>query len=173
MNFEKDLQIDADNLDVEFLRQPSLYMQYAEALAEANERLHKADQKIKVVRSELTLQAARNPEILEVKKGKSVSPTANNVEAYYRTHKNHIEAKEEWLSASKQVEMLQNAVIAFNQRKTSLEQLARLTIAGYCAMPSEPHDPSTFTERMEKIRDKETKETRNNIRERINRRTRE
>ena len=69
--------------------------------------------------------------------------------------------------------MLQSAVIAFNQRKTSLEQLARLTIAGYCAMPSEPHDPSTFTERMEKIRDKETKETRNNIRERINRRTRE
>lgn len=172
LNFERDLKIDPDRLDHEFLNQPRLYLQYAEALAEANERLRRADQKVKVVRSELILTAVRDPEVLEVRGSKSVSPTAGNIEAYYRTHPDHIEAKEEWLAASKEVEMLQSAVSAFSQRKMSLEQLARLTVAGYCAMPNEPHDPSDFKDRMEKSRDQETTATRETVKERLNSRKR-
>lgn len=168
LNFEKDLQIDADNLDVEFLRQPSLYMQYAEESANAKDRLSRAKETLEVVRAETDFKVRDNPAAFGVLK-----ITEDAISAAILRSDEYKKANENYLSAKHAADLFQAAVIAMDQRKTSLEQLARLTIAGYCAMPSEPHDPSTFTERMEKIRDKETKETRNNIRERINRRTRE
>lgn len=168
LNFEKDLQIDADNLDVEFLRQPSLYMQYAEESANAKDRLSRAKETLEVVRAETDKAIRDKPEAFGIAK-----ITEGAVSAAILLAKTYKEANENYLSAKHAADLFQAAVIAMDQRKTSLEQLARLTIAGYCAMPSEPHDPSTFTERMEKTRDKEIKETQNNIRERMNRRTRE
>lgn len=123
LNYEADLEIDPDDLDNEWLRQPILYMKYAEAAAEARRRTGKAEEKIKVVRSKLITKA---------------DGTAQKIEAYYRTHPDHVEAKEELIEAQYQADVMSAAEKAFEHRKRALENLVRLEERGYFASPQQP-----------------------------------
>jgi hypothetical protein len=163
LNFKEDVKIDPEQLDVEWLMQARLYGDYAEELVHANDRLRRAEQKLKVIRSELVLEAAEKGERVL---GKDVKPTAQNIEAYYRTDKEHIEAKEEYFQAALEAEMLQNAVYAMGQRKTALENLVKLHAANYFATPREPKDLSeAYRERLQEAREDMSKDTRERIRD--------
>lgn len=136
-NYDEDLTIDPDALDVEWLRQPQLYFDYARQSAEAEDALKRAEQSMKVIRSELVLEAS-DPDSGVL--GKGIKPTAPTVEAYYRNHPKHQAAKERFFKASFEAEMLRNAVFAFTQRKVALENMVRLHGSGYFSGPSEPRD---------------------------------
>lgn len=138
-DFKKDVEINPNQLDVEWLRQPALYQKYSEACAEANDDLKRAEQRMKVIRSELILEASeRGEDVL----GKGVKPTGPTIEAYYRNHKEHQDAKEEYFKAAKRAEMLTNALFALQQKKVALENLVRLLTSNYFASPSVPRDLS-------------------------------
>jgi len=165
LDFERDLQIDPDALDVEWLEQPGLYMRYCRASAQAQRKFKHAEQNVKVVRSQLIKEAE------ETLDGK---PSAQKIEAYYRDHPRHKEAKEAAIQAEYEANLLQNAVFAFNQRKTSLEELVRLHGMSYFAGPTEPRNLSEATkEALATGRETARSATQDRIHDRLNRRKRQ
>lgn len=138
-DYKKDVEINPNQLDVEWLRQAALYQKYSEACVEANDDLKRAEQRMKVTRSELILEASeKGEEVL----GKGVKPTGPTIEAYYRNHQEHQDAKEVYFKAAKRAEMLTNSLFALQQKKVALENLVRLLNSNYIASPSVPRDLS-------------------------------
>jgi hypothetical protein len=132
MDYEKDVNIDLNNLDKEWLELPFLLAEYGERCASAKRKMLKAEEKVKTIRSEIILDVARNPDIL----GPNVKATAPNVEAYYRDHPDHQEAKEDLINATHNHEVIQSAVFALQAKKQGLENLVKLHGMDYF---SEPH----------------------------------
>jgi hypothetical protein len=93
MNYEEDIRIDEEALDIEWLEQAELAMRYAKNYAEARRRLTNAEEKIKVIRAELIAEANADP----VKCCNKDKPNAADIEAYYRNHRRHKLAKDEWV----------------------------------------------------------------------------
>lgn len=129
LDYNADLKVDIDNLDEEWLRHPRLCMDYVKAAAEARKVARKAEQKVKVIRSQLVKEAKK---ILE-------KPTDKIIEAYYRDDKRHKSAKDEWIEAEYQAAILEGAEKTFSfQRKASLEELGNFWEKGYFASPRQP-----------------------------------
>ena len=139
ISFKDDLAIDPDALDVEWLGQSELYGKYAELDAQAKQNLREAEENLKVIRSELMMEARQSGE----------ATTDKQCEAYYRTHPDHKEAKEDLIEAEYESNMMTAAVFAFNQRKVALENLSRLVIANYFSAPEAPRNLSNEAKRFQ------------------------
>ena len=139
MNYEDDMRIDETSLDIEWLEQASLAMRYGRHFAECRRTLFRVEEKIKVTRAELIAEANEDP----VECCNKEKPNAADIEAYYRNHKRHKEAKKEWLEAQFELDI---ADIAKNEisftRKVALENLVRLHGQQYFAGPKLPRDLS-------------------------------
>jgi FMN phosphatase YigB (HAD superfamily) len=137
LDYEKDIQIDPEALDVEWLRQGRLALRYGKNLVNWRERVNRLEEKKKTTRSELVEFANRNPqEACEKDK-----PTMTDIEAYYRNHKDYKDVIEELIDAKSELEM---AEIAHKEisvtRKGVLEHLVRLFLANYFVGPTIPRD---------------------------------
>lgn len=128
IDYEKDISINKHKLDREFVTHSKKHMRYAELAARASAAAARAHEKVKVIRSEIIT------EIL----AEGGKPTAQVMEARYRTDKRHKEAKDELIRAEETAQLLNEAVLAFRARKTSLENLARLHMSGYYSDPEAP-----------------------------------
>ena len=122
-NFEEDMAVDPNMLDEEWLQHPQLYMKYVKASAFFKKKAAKAHEKVKIVRSEL------------IKESKG---TAQEKEAYYRTHPKHIAAKEEFIEAEYEASIAEGAIFALAHRKSELENLVKLYMSEYFSTPREP-----------------------------------
>lgn len=149
---ENDIPVHNDDIDVEWLRQSSLFLKYGRASAEAEKRVKIAEQNIKVVRSELVMEANE----------KLDKPTGQNVEAYYRTHPKHQAAKQELIDAEYERDLLQSAKSAIYMKKSALENLVKLTALGWF---SAPVAPKSFEELARKMEEYETTSANKKIRE--------
>jgi len=129
-DYLQDIEIDPDELDIECLRQASLFSKYGKREAIAKRNYAIAYENVKVIRSELIQLAGGMKEL----------SNAQKVEAFYRTHPKHIEAKKQFIEAEYEMNIANSAVFAFNQRKSMLEQLTKLCLADYFARPSEPRN---------------------------------
>jgi len=148
INYEQDMDIDETALDVEWLNQASLAMKYGKLWAKSREILTRAEENIKVTRAQLIQDVYHDPDLCL---GKGNKPTAINIEAYYRTHEDHIEAKEEWVQAQYEFNMAEVAKWEIsNTRRLALENLVRLHGQQYFAGPSVPHDLADIRELKEK-----------------------
>jgi len=144
-DYRDDLRIDPDALDVEWLNQAELFAKYSRMAAEAKKRAKKKAERVKVVRSELMIEAKKLGEV----------KTDKQAEAYYRTHPDHQDAKEELFEAELEADILDGAVFAFHQRKVALENLAKLVVANYFASPEAPRNLSEEAERLRSLERKE------------------
>jgi hypothetical protein len=160
MNYQRDILIDENSLDVEWLEQANLAIKYGQYWSECTEEFTRAEENIKIIRSELRILANKDPDKYL---GEGVKPTDGNIEAFFRTNKRHKEAKEEWILAMKK---MNNAEIVKKEisftRKSALENLVQLHGQNYFAGPSMPrnlHDE--YEKRKEKRKE-------NNTRVRIN-----
>jgi len=162
-DYEKEMNIDPDFLDVEFLNHPTLAMKVGKLSAIANKEAKEAEERVKTLRSELVMQANTEPDKYL---GKGVKPTAPVVEAYYRTDEDYVEAKTELIEAQYNADMLNHAVFAVQARKTTLENLVRLIGLEYNSTPNEPRDLPEFAEEFEK---KKKKLVQNKVKSRLNR----
>ena len=137
MNYEDDIRIDETALDIEWLEQASLAMRYGQHYAECRRKLVEIEEKIKVIRAELIAEANEDPQRCCNKD----KPNAADIEAFYRNHKRHKRAKEQWVEAQYELDM---AEIAKNEisftRKATLENLVRLHGQQYFAGPQVPRD---------------------------------
>ena len=140
MNYEEEMIIDETALDVEWVEQARLSLKYGRHWAECKNELTLAEENIKLVRSELIKEANEDPEGCL---GEGIKPTAPVVEAYYRNHKRHKAAKQEWVEAMFEANV---AEIAYKEvswtRKAALENLVKLHGQQYFAGPSVPRNLS-------------------------------
>ena len=138
LNFEQDRKLDPNALDVEWMEQAGLAKAYGDYYNECQARKREAEEEIKVVRARLTLKANKYPDKYL---GQGVKPTAPVVEAFYRTHKDHIAAKDEWLAACEECDAAEIAKWEISStRKTALENLVQLYQSNYFAGPNMPRN---------------------------------
>ena len=139
LDYQKDMQIDPDALDVEWLEQPTLALKYGEYVTGLRLITKQLNEKVKIVRSELIREANEKPEEC-CKKNK---PNAGDIEAYYRSHTDHKQAVEALNKAEYELEF---AEIAKNEicytRKAALENLVILHGQQYFAGPKIPRNLS-------------------------------
>lgn len=141
--YEKDLRIDVDALDVEFAMQPAKYMKWAEKLANARKCLDDVKQNLDVVRAELAHDIRTRSDKYDIDKITVDAVKDAIARATVETSqvaKEYVEELEDLTEAQYDVEILQAAVRAMDHRKTALENLVRLHGAQYFAGPSTPRD---------------------------------
>lgn len=136
LNYEEEIVIQPDALDIEWLEQAALAMKYSKHFAKCKTAVMRVEEKVKYVRSVLVDKVTRKPSLAGVEKA-----TAPTIEAFYRTHKKYLKVKEVWMDA---VEELTMAELAKNEisftRKATLENLVRLNGQNYFAGPSVPRN---------------------------------
>lgn len=126
----KDVEIDADNLDMAWVDQPRLRMQYGELLAKANHTRDVAKRTLEVTKAALDSEARAS--ISKVTEGA--------VKAYIATHHECVKLTEDYEQKKYEADLLQAAVIAIDTKKTSLENLVKLGLGGYFSMPVVPKE---------------------------------
>ena len=136
MNYEKDIRIRPDVLDIEWLEQPSLLLKYASKVAEAQRKLDHASERVKVVKADLVREAGENPEAVGLK----AKPTVQAIESYCITNGDYQTARDAQTEAQYELSLLQAAVTSIHHRKAALENLVRLYGMQYFAGPTTPRD---------------------------------
>jgi len=159
-NYKKDMAIDDTALDIEWLEQAELATKWGIEWVNAKDELARAEENVKITRAELVQKANADPDRYL---GDGVKATAPNIEAYYRTHKLHKAAKERWLTALKQVGVLEvvKNEISFT-RKAALENMVQLHGQSYFAGPKMPRDLHTERKDRNKTRQEANKRVRLN-----------
>lgn len=137
MNYERDITINQDALDVEWLEQPRLMMRYGRYLAEAELELANAKQALDIKRAELDKNIRMNPSNYDIEKVTEAA-VSNAIlgDAGYKS------TVEEFNQCQYEYTMVKNAVKAFEHKKDALENLVRLFGQQYFAGPSVPRDLS-------------------------------
>jgi hypothetical protein len=147
-NYEKDVTIDPDALDIAYLEDAKLTMKYLEALAEAQARLRELHEtQVPVAQAELAADIRRNPGNYGIEKmtegalkealAIALSPRASaNRELVVNYRKCH----EAELQAEFEVDILKGAARAMDKRTTAIEGLAYLLGRQYFAGPRIPRD---------------------------------
>ena len=137
IDFENDMKIDEDALDLELLNQANLEAKYIKAVSEAFKDLQYAHENIKTIRSELIVKANKEPK----KCCNKDKPNAADIEAFYRTNEDYKQAKEELIEAEDKYNVLKDMKddIHFTRTK-ALEGLVELLKQEYFAGPRMPRD---------------------------------
>ena len=147
MDYEKDITIDCEALEIEWLEQPIKMMKYARHAAETSRELDRVKENLDIVKAELDLKIRSNPE--KYKLDKITEAAIQNtilLDPFYQ------KANKASLDARYESEMVKGALRAFDQRKDALENLVRLHGQQYFAGPKVPHDLTQLAqERQKKI----------------------
>ncbi len=137
MYYEKDVNIDPNSLDVEWLEQPNLMLKYGRIAAQTKLDMDKAKEKLEVVKAELDKDIRLNPEKYDIAKlTESVVASTILLQPEYK------EASEAYIEATYEFNMARYAVQAISDRKDALENLVKLHGMQYFAGPSVPRDLS-------------------------------
>lgn len=137
MDYEQDLTIDESALDVEWLQQARLMMQYGRYCSECKLEMDKAKEHLEVTKAELDKDIRANPDSFDLTK-----ITEGVVSNTIILQPEHQEALDAYLNAKYEFDMALNAVRAIDQKKAALENLVRLHGQQYFAGPSVPRDLS-------------------------------
>lgn len=156
LDYDRDLEIDPEALDAEWLDHARIAMGYVEAAADANREVMMAEERVKTKRAELVKETM----------GTDYGKNAATQEAYYRTDPEYQRLKQEWIDATHTAELLKGAASQMTSRKNALEKAVQLTGMGYNAIPSEPRN---LPEAVARLREQRDASTQSAIRSRLNR----
>jgi len=137
LDYERDVEVDPDQLDVEFLMQAMLAERYGKHVVQLKDRVRRLEERKKTVRSELILKANEDPETCIGKK----SPNSADLEAYYRAHPKYRKVVKKLLKAQTELDYAEVAKweIAVT-RKQTIEGLIELHGQNYFAGPEVPRN---------------------------------
>lgn len=157
MNYEQEMYIDEDALDVECLNQPGLMMRYSQKLAELKQQRDLEKETLDFTIAELDKEIRDDPESFELSK-----LTETVIQNIIKTTKKYKAAMNAYLQSKHEVDVCQGAVSAVEQRKSMIEALIRLHGQNYFAGPSVPHN-------LTELREKKAKNSTQKIAERMRR----
>ena len=145
MNYENDIKIDENSLDVEWLQQPKLMLLYSQHSVKMEHRLDYAKNKLDIVKAQLDKEIRMTPSEFDITK-----VTETVVQNTILTQPRYQDALAEYLEEQYEYNMSKVAIRAFDQKKSALENLVKLYGAQYFAGPSAPRDISKEWEAHEK-----------------------
>jgi len=133
-DYHKDIEIDINNLEGEWIEQGSRYLYYAEALADAMDTRDRSKQNMEVVsaRVDLLLRKSWNEKYPDLKMTEASIKSTILLDAHYK------KALDLYNKAHHNVNLLAAAKSAFEHRKKALENLVSLHITGFHSSPKTP-----------------------------------
>ena len=131
LNYERDVSIDPDALDVEWLRQPMNYLTYAQEAARLDAIMKNAKEAMEVLYAQLDRDTRRSSE---------KKLTEAQVEAAIFTDSRYQEVKAVFGDAVYNYNISIAAVKAMDHKRTALENLVKLYQGSYFAGPREPRN---------------------------------
>ena len=137
LNYEEDVRIDPDSLDVEWIKQPELMLRYTRHSAEMKKELDGTKEKLDVGRARIELAIRNDPHRFGLEK-----TTEGSISSMILQQKEYQALTNDFSSAKYEYEMSVAAVRAIDQRKSALENLVRLLMSSYFAGPQAPRDLS-------------------------------
>lgn len=148
LDYENDIRIDQDSLDLEWLDQPHLVLVYSKNLAFWKKQVEIAKQEMDLIKAELDKKIREDPFEYEISVKVTESVVLNTIISqpdYKKAYAKYIDAKYEHNIA-------QAAVDAVEHRKSALENLVRLYGQQYFAGPKVPNDINRDWEKKNKER---------------------
>jgi hypothetical protein len=133
-NYENDLKINKHDLDNEWINQPFLQMKYVKLAAEAETKMRKKKEHLEITKANLYLKIRNEKEIRKEKVTEAVLDAAIKTSPEYTT------VFEEYLEALEIYKILTGAVEAFQQRKSSLENMVKLYLNNYFSHPKQEQE---------------------------------
>ena len=133
--------INKNNLDEEWVKQPEQYHQAADELVDARDAYERAQAELKVIEAELDSAIRQDPTQFGLEK---VTETA--LERVIIRQRRFVKAQEEMFRAKHVMGLCQVEVSTLDHRKTALENLTKLRLADYF---SEPRPPKEDRERLQ------------------------
>lgn len=155
MDYEKDICIEPDALDIEWVRQPFLYMEYAQEAARLDSIAKQKKEHLEVVDAQIDKVIRES----NVKK-----PTEPQIRNEILLNHNHQQAYQEYIDALYEYNICIAGVRALDNKKSALENLVKLWQGSYFAGPKEPRDISSEMNFQNKIEE----DTRRRIKESMN-----
>lgn len=134
-DFEGDLKIDPNALDIACLRQPETFYKWAQRSIEARGKADRLKLRQEVLEAELELKCRKDPESFGLEK-----VTEGAITSAVTVHPDLIKAKKKHLAARDDAAMLHEAAQAMEMKKRMLELLVTLHGQSYFAGPSTPRD---------------------------------
>jgi len=135
ISYEHDIAIDETILDVEFLEQPRLFLKYAQHAERSRRDLDWAKERLDIKHAELDRDIRSDPAHFGIAK-----ITEGAVQGAITINSDYQKLSSDYINAKYEAGMAAAAVRAFDQRKTSLENLVRLHGQQYFSGPRVPHD---------------------------------
>lgn len=135
-DYESDLSIDINQLELEWLLQPNLYRKYAELSAEADWKKNRAKEKLEVIKAELYKKVVGNYK---------TKPSDTKINSEVICKPEYRKVYKIYLKRAYEHSVLSFVVRAFDHRKKALENLVHLWAGSYFAGPKEPRDVSDFS----------------------------
>jgi hypothetical protein len=137
-SYDKDIQIDKNNLSEEWEKQGGLYLHYALKLSKAERSRNNAKEEMEVVKARIDKDIRKNPSAYGYEK-----VTESIVSNTIILEEDHKEATENYIDSCYEVGVLQAVVRAFDHKKKALENLVTLHMGGYNAEPKNKQRRST------------------------------
>jgi BMFP domain-containing protein YqiC len=144
MNVDNDLNIDEDNLEMEWLRQASLYAKYSELVAESEYKMNHTKEKLEILESNLDI---------DIRKSNS-KITENNIKSQIKIDEGRVGLNNLYLKRRKEFFIVSKILTALEHKKKALENLVSMNLNIYY---SQPRNSS-----------KKESEIENNLREKMN-----
>lgn len=132
MNYQDDLQIDINALHEEWLKQPVLYMKYAELAVQAQKERDKAKENLEVVRATLDRAMRKEPGNYGLDK-----VTESALSATIVSHPDYLRANDALIEANYKLNLYDAAIKAFEHKKKALENQVQLWTMGYFSIPKD------------------------------------
>ncbi len=126
MGYKDDLKINKYELDEEWLKQPTLFINWAEEFVDAQADRDRKKEQLDLVRAELDNAIRSEPEKFGLAK-----VTEGAIQNIILTEGSYRDAQDKYLTAVKQAKILDVAKEAFDHKKKALENLTSLFLAGY------------------------------------------
>ena len=157
MNYEKDMYIDEDALDLEWLEQPALMRKYSRTLADLEHENDEAKEELELIRAELDRDIRKDPEEFDV-----VKITETVIQNTIIMQERYKKGLEKFLSTKHEMKTARGVISSIEQRKSALENLVKLHGQNYFAGPAIPRD-------LREERELKEKEIQKNIGEKLKR----
>ena len=152
VDYNNDVSIDENSLDLEWLEQPELMMRYIRHAAEEERKRDSKKEELDFRIAELDKQVRNNPGEFDLAKAtdSSVDQAIKRDEVYQKLSKGLVEAKYE-------ARVARGAVQAIQDKKEALQELDRLHQLGWFPGPKSPRSISEI--RKKKADEKQSNQT--------------
>jgi hypothetical protein len=131
-DYRQDIEVDADDLEGEWITHPSIYMHYSEIYAEACADRDDAKLKMEWIAANIDLDIRKN---WDTKYGFETKPSENAIKNTILINKKYLAAYREYNKKVKRVNSMTGVKTAFEHKKHSLANLVSLKIGGFYAEP--------------------------------------